>query len=265
MSDNDCKQSYEETFYIIPRNIRKLPKITLAYLDVYETIFQFWNKRLPCFLSNAKLQERTGHGHTVINDALRFFEEHGELERKVKNGRRYFVQPLRYIETDHPTADAEPPYRRCGTPPTADAVHNIKNTSNKETAVVGEQPTQHSQKEKLESEALTDSDNIQLFNKKFSNRDVTIEQIFKACQEYNAPKNRWVGSQLFNKWLNNENPDNYPKKGSHESNKKQSIPPEILEYNEYKARIKADINLKLLPSDTIILSFQEWSMQRVSS
>lgn len=215
MSDHDCKQPYEETFYIIPRNIRKLPKITLAYLDVYETIFQFWNKRLPCFLSNAKLQERTGLGHTVINDALKFFEEHGELERKIKNGKRFFVQPLRYIETDPPSATAEPPSRNCGTPPSASAVHNIKNKSNKEPVVVGEQPTQQSQKEKTETEALNDKDNIELFNKKFSNRDVTLEQIFKACQEYNAPKNRWVGTQLFNKWLHHENPDNYTKKGSH--------------------------------------------------
>ena len=133
MSDHDCKQSYEETFYIIPRRIRKLPKITLAYLDVYETIFQFWNKQLPCYLSNATLQSRTGHGHTVVSDALKFFEEHGELERKVTNGRRFLVQPVRQIEIDTPPADAAPPSRKSGTPPPASAVHNIKKETNKET------------------------------------------------------------------------------------------------------------------------------------
>lgn len=126
MSDHESKPEYEETFYIIPRHIRKIPKITLAFLDVYETIFQFWNKRLPCFLSNSKIQERTGLGHSVVGDAIKFFEDNGELERKIKNGKRYFVQPLHYIETDDDTADAAPPYRSCGTPPTAAAVHNIK-------------------------------------------------------------------------------------------------------------------------------------------
>lgn len=263
MTDAQSKQVYEETFYIVPRHIRKIPKITLAYLDVYETIFQFWNKRLPCFLSNAKIQERTGLGHSVIGDALKFFEDNNELERKVKNGKRYFVQPLRYIETDCHTADAEPPCRNSGTPHTASAVHNIKNTSNKETDVVGEQSTQQSQKEKIEKDAISDKDNIELFNKKFSIREVTIEQIFKSCQEYNAPKNRWVGSQLFKKWLSNENPENYQKKGSHESKKRTAIPPEVNEYNEYTARIKADINLKLLPDDTIIPCFEEWNAKRV--
>ncbi len=132
MTDAQCKPVYEETFYIIPRHIRKIPKITLAFLDVYETIFQFWNKRLPCFLSNSKIQERTGLGHSVVGDAIKFFEDNGELERKIKNGKRYFVQPLRYIETDNDTADAVPPIRKSGTPPTAAPVHNIKKSSNKE-------------------------------------------------------------------------------------------------------------------------------------
>ena len=54
----DTKQAthiYEDTFFIIPRYIRKLPGLTLAYLDVYETIFQFWNKNKDCFLGENAL------------------------------------------------------------------------------------------------------------------------------------------------------------------------------------------------------------------
>ena len=91
---------YKETFYIVPRRIRELPGMTLGYLDVYETIFQFWNKDLPCFLSNPVIVERTGLKETQIYEALNYFEKHGELERRQKGGRRYLIQPQRKIQTD---------------------------------------------------------------------------------------------------------------------------------------------------------------------
>jgi hypothetical protein len=91
---------YEDTYYIIPRYIRKIPGITLAYLDVYETIFQFWNKNKNCFLSEDSLCERTGYKRRIIYKALEFFEIHNELKRIRKNGKRYLVRPERIIETD---------------------------------------------------------------------------------------------------------------------------------------------------------------------
>lgn len=92
--------TYEETFYIIPRYIRKLPDITLAYLDIYETIFQFWNKNKACFLGEESLCERTGYQRRIIYKALAFFEAHNELERIRKNGKRYLMRPMKIIETD---------------------------------------------------------------------------------------------------------------------------------------------------------------------
>lgn len=91
---------YEDTYYILPRYIRKLPGITLAYLDVYETIFQFWNKNKNCFLGEDSLCERTGYGRSIIYQALAFFENHNELKRIKKGGRRYLIKPERIIETD---------------------------------------------------------------------------------------------------------------------------------------------------------------------
>ncbi len=73
MSGNNSKQ-YEDTFYIIPRYIRKIPGLTLAFLDVYETMFQFWNKGRDCFLTNSTISERTGHEVRQIQYALSFLE-----------------------------------------------------------------------------------------------------------------------------------------------------------------------------------------------
>lgn len=100
MENNNNSSHYEETFYIIPRYIRKLPGMTLSYLDVYETIFQFWNKNRTCFLSEEALCNRTGYKRTQIYDALNFFEKHGELKRIKKNGKRYLVKPEKIIETN---------------------------------------------------------------------------------------------------------------------------------------------------------------------
>ena len=44
------KNNYKETFFIVPSYILDLPGITLGYLKVYETIFQFWNKNQICFI-----------------------------------------------------------------------------------------------------------------------------------------------------------------------------------------------------------------------
>jgi hypothetical protein len=98
--NGQISNTYEETFYIIPRYIRKLPNITLAYLDIYETIFQFWNKNKACFLGEDALCERTNYKRAVIYKALNFFENHNELQRIKKNGKRYLVRPMKIIETD---------------------------------------------------------------------------------------------------------------------------------------------------------------------
>src|SRR6187402_2821103 len=136
MVEHKINPEYEETFYILPRRIRKISGITQAFMDVYETIFQFWNKQLPCFLTNKTIEDRTGVGHSQARAALAFFESNGELERKVINGRRYLVQPVRKIETDcSDNLDAAPPAPPCrssGTPPAAPPAHNIKKDSNKE-------------------------------------------------------------------------------------------------------------------------------------
>lgn len=86
--------TYEETFYIIPRHIRKLEGITLTFLDFFETIFQFWNKGKSCFLSNALIKKRTGiQSDSRINMAFQFFEKHNVLRRVYKKGRRY-IEPI---------------------------------------------------------------------------------------------------------------------------------------------------------------------------
>ncbi len=86
---------YHSNFYIVPTHIRKLPGMTLALLDFYETIFQFLNKGKLCFLKNDAIKERTGiKSISTIQEAFKFFEKHGVMKRIVKNGKRYIVQTL---------------------------------------------------------------------------------------------------------------------------------------------------------------------------
>ena len=92
--------SYEETFYIVPSYIRKLSGMTLGYMDVYNIIFQFWNKGRQCFLKNEVFMERTGYTEQYIRKAFAFFEKHNELERVPHGGKRYLVQPQKKIEID---------------------------------------------------------------------------------------------------------------------------------------------------------------------
>lgn len=105
MSDS---KEYKETFYIVPRYIRKLPGMTLAFLDVYETIYQFWNKGLVCFLSNTAIMERTDTKITQVKDAIAFFEKKGLLIRQKKGLKRFLIQPQNRIEFEQEAAPPAP-------------------------------------------------------------------------------------------------------------------------------------------------------------
>jgi hypothetical protein len=74
-----------------------------------------------------------------------------------------------------------------------------------------DQELTHSNKATLEYAAITDEKNIELFNQRFEGLDITIEELFKDCQEYYAQTAKWVGSQRFNKWIRNERLENYSK------------------------------------------------------
>lgn len=114
---NKENSKYEDTFYIVPRYIRKLCGKNLAYIDVYEALFQFWNKGRPCFLSNDALAERADCKMRQVQNALEFFEKHGHLRREQRGLKRFLTRPESRIETDfdqpctplHPCAEVSQP------------------------------------------------------------------------------------------------------------------------------------------------------------
>lgn len=95
---NNNKEPYSETFFTIPAYILDLPGMTLGYLKVYWTFFQFWNKRLPCYLSNPAIMERTNLKKSQVSDALTYFENNGELVREQRGSKRYLLKPEKPIE-----------------------------------------------------------------------------------------------------------------------------------------------------------------------
>ena len=123
--------TYEDTFYIIPRYIRKIPGITLAYLDIYEAMFQYWNKGLEVFMGEKGFLEKTGYGRTVYYDALKFFEDCGEIKRVWIKGKRYIqrvlkLEPNDSSKTEQDSAIADPDVRTCGQCTSTFADHNKK-------------------------------------------------------------------------------------------------------------------------------------------
>lgn len=91
-------EEYKETWFIVPRSILDLPGISLGFLKVFETIFQFWNKGRKCFLSNPEISNRTGLKVTQVKEAIAYFERHKELERVQIGMKRYLMQPLKMVE-----------------------------------------------------------------------------------------------------------------------------------------------------------------------
>lgn len=126
--------TYKATFFVIPSYIMDLPGLTLAYLKVYETIFQFWNSGKSCYLSDDAITARTGICRSQIYEAFSFFEKHNEMVRRRKGGRRFLVQPERTLElncseTIPTSAPAVVDVRSSGFIASAPADHNNKNIS----------------------------------------------------------------------------------------------------------------------------------------
>lgn len=174
---------------------------------------------------------------TVRREKGRFLPPHYRLHL-----RQIVQQPpvLEKPETVQPDTVNPETYKTCTTPSLENKEVNV---------VVAQQPTTIiSKKEKFESDALSDEKNTSLFERKFKDRDVSIEQIFKKCQEYNEPKSRWVGVDLFHKWLEMENPENYTKKGSPQSMQSASSinHDELVLRSRYKNFIESAVEQRIL-------------------
>lgn len=86
-----------------------------------------------------------------------------------------------------------------------------------------------SKKEKTEEKTLKDADVIKTFEDKFLNYDITIEKLFKSCQEHYEQKNLWVTKDKFLKWILSERLDNYKK-----VNQKINTTPTKQDFENYK-------------------------------
>lgn len=115
-------------------------------------------------------------------------------------------------------------------------------------------------KEKIEKEALDCSLNRERFNQKFSDRDITIEEIFADCQEYYAHRGLIVHWRRFNRWLEREDTKNYAKKTTLKDTAQRLINQLRYQYQLYASQIYADIRLKMIPATTSVLPFEEWSL-----
>ncbi len=87
------ESNFHKTWYTVPNHIRKLPGMTLALLDFYETIFELWNNGKKCFLSNPMIKKRTGiKSSSTIQEAFEYFEKQGVMKRVWKGGSRFIEQ-----------------------------------------------------------------------------------------------------------------------------------------------------------------------------
>lgn len=77
---------------------------------------------------------------------------------------------------------------------------------------VTEQKTdvEHTQQENV---LIENTEIIELFENKFGGREITIQKLFKNCQEYYKEKNVCVTRQKFLNWIKREKPENYEKIG----------------------------------------------------
>jgi hypothetical protein len=91
---------FRAAFAVIPSRVLYLDGVQLSYIKVYAEIYNLWNAEKPCFLGNPELSKRTETSERTVKEALKFFEDRGELKRVQKGTRRFIVQPTRVIEIE---------------------------------------------------------------------------------------------------------------------------------------------------------------------
>lgn len=117
-------------------------------------------------------------------------------------------------------------------------------------------------KEKSEARCLQDEAIRTLFSEKFSDRDISIEQLFSDCQEHYEQKSLWATKDKFSKWVKREDPNNYKKIQNNKNSEGKKVKDMIMaDYNEYVAKFKNDRdNLRLERAQgKEPLTFEAWS------
>jgi hypothetical protein len=92
--------SFELNLSIIPNRIYYLEGVQLSYIKVYAHIFNLWYSNKPCFIGIDEFVERTGLAKSTIYESLLYFEKMNEIKRVRKGGKKYILQPSRFIETE---------------------------------------------------------------------------------------------------------------------------------------------------------------------
>lgn len=222
MSNNNCNTSYQSAFFVVPSHILNLEGLTLGFLKVYETIFQFWNHGKACFLSEAKLIERTGLQRSQIYEAINYFESRNEMKRVKKNGNRYFIRPEQLIETDFPgdpptSAPPDDHVRSTGHTTSAPPDYNNKklnkeiNTTTSSSinfeqykkdgietiSQINENFTKEQKIEHFKNESLEDEQCNRVFDKRFAGFGITIEELYQECVDYWSQTNQMVYKSRF--------------------------------------------------------------------
>jgi hypothetical protein len=252
MTDNNKnKLVYEDTLYTIPRYIRRLCTKNLVFIDVYEAMFQFWNKGRPCFLSNDALAERANCTTRQVRNALAFFEENQELRRESRGLKRFLINPESKIETNIvQEGSAVPPSTNIAqggstvpqgwnssssqggsTVPVEykEEVEDIEvkkekneNPQNTELAIIRKSnplaaflPDKYLLMQKqLTIQCLSDEKAYELFESKFGRLEVTFEEMLYECVMYYAlkPEAQNVSNHRFIAWIKREKVEVYDKK-----------------------------------------------------
>lgn len=120
-------------------------------------------------------------------------------------------------------------------------------------------------KAKFKQEALEDRKCINKFNERFAGFDVTLERLYEDCCDYWSQKDQMVFKSRFLTHLSKCPTTNYPKLTTTPIPTYSQLERErVAEYQEYVGKMKAKMRLNLLPRDSAIMGFNEWSASSIT-
>lgn len=285
MHAHENNSNIQGLFFILPNSVFSDMTLNGSLLRIYMLIYSFMHTTGVAYPSNKWIASKVGIDERRVRDNISKLVEKGYIERVIINDKRHLkikTNPM----PDPQDLNDKPSNQDGGGTKTAggggqkrpggedENVHIVcKDDYKKINPVVvysepdrskpeptHEKPQQQQKfsdkKTRVEHQAITDPENIKLFESRFSQRQVTIEELFTKCQKFNEAKGRWIDQPLFARWISLENPDNYAKRGSHQAQGEQNY---NLDYMAYLSQFRNDRDiLKLRPKDSQPLSLEEW-------
>lgn len=254
--DKKTATASRDFIYTIPSKVLFDDSITDLDRKIYMIIRSFMDTTGDCYPSNAWFAEKLKINKRTVPASINRLVETGHIKRIDHESKRYLI--INYSPcldfSDDPMIVGSPPHDPEITPPMIVGSPNTSSNIINSNMIAA---THVDNSIKAKEEAVTHPDNVRAFQDKFSNKDVTIEQLYDVAVKKLTKGENPISKHAFYKFIVNEYATNWQNK------KSQSFGTHTVSKNQasYEERMKAQEALTMQKYQETLKARAEYKKQ----